>query len=141
MDANCRRIPSGICNLGICTTQTAIRESAQRRQQFGNLPSADSNSGICTAQTAIWESAEVTERRWPQRATVMICFTTLCSWPDLASYPGSWWAERKEPGILLFAHARNYTLLNTCSGKSGRGSVILRSLLTTVPNQVFFLEM
>ena len=40
----------------------------------------------------------------------------------LASYPGSWWAERKRAWYLLFAHARNYALMNTCSGKSGRGT-------------------
>ena len=39
-----------------------------------------------------------------------------------ASYPGSWWAERKRAWYLLFAHARNYPLLNTCLAKSGRGT-------------------
>ena len=40
----------------------------------------------------------------------------------IASYPGSWWAERKRASYLLFVHARNYPLLNTCSDKSGRGT-------------------
>ena len=39
-------------NSGICTAQTAIWESAQRRQQFGNLHSADSNLGICRSHRA-----------------------------------------------------------------------------------------
>ena len=30
----------------------------------------------------------------------------------LASYPGSWWAERKRAWYLLFMHARNYPLLH-----------------------------
>ena len=38
----------------------------------------------------------------------------------VASYPGSWWAGRKRAWYLLFAHARNYPLLNTCSDKGGR---------------------
>ena len=41
---------------------------------------------------------------------------------QLASYPGSWWVERERAWYLLFAHARNYLLLNTCSDKSGRGT-------------------
>jgi len=40
----------------------------------------------------------------------------------VALYPGSWWAERERAWYLLFAHARNYPLLNTCLGKSGRGT-------------------
>ena len=40
----------------------------------------------------------------------------------LASYPGSWWAERERAWYPLLAHARNYLLLNTCSDKSGRGT-------------------
>ena len=43
------------------------------------------------------------------------------SWA-LASYPGFWWAERKRAWYLPFAHAYNYPLLNTCLGKSGRGT-------------------
>ena len=44
---------------------------------------------------------------------------------SLASYPGSWWAERKRAWYLLLAHACNYPLLNTCLAKSGRGTRIL----------------
>ena len=65
----------------------------------------------------------------PSRVPEMMAYLTIIakashkyrwpSWIMLASYPGSWWAERKRARYLLFAHARNYLLLNTCSAKVG----------------------
>ena len=48
-----------------------------------------------------------------------IC-TSHMSHVSLASYPGSWWAERKS--LVSTVHTCNYLLLNTCLGKSGRGT-------------------
>ena len=50
----------------------------------------------------------------------------------LASYPGSWWVERKRAWYLLFTHVHNYLLLNMCSGKSGRGNIILTHVIDSV---------
>ena len=45
----------------------------------------------------------------------------------LASYPGSWWVGRKRVWYILFVHAHNYLLLNTCSSNSGRGTCNIHS--------------
>ena len=47
-------------------------------------------------------------------------------WKDVAQPRSQALGRRreKEPGNLLFAHARNYPLLNTCLGKSGEERVI-----------------
>ena len=51
---------------------------------------------------------------------------------DIALYPGSWWAERERAWYLLFAHVRNYPLLNTCLAKRGRGTCILIHVIDSV---------
>ena len=63
---------------------------------------------------------------------VKIHFSTPSLLKQVASYPGFWWVERERAWYLLFTHARKYPLLNTCSGKSGRGTRILIHVIDSV---------
>ena len=60
---------------------------------------------------------------WNETRT-LACSLTEVHYEIKGLYPGSWWAERRA-WYLLFTHSRNYPLLNTCSGNSGRGTQYL----------------
>ena len=51
-------------------------------------------------------------------------YTLITYRVTIASYPGSWWAERERAWYLLFTHARSYLLLNMFQTKVGGKRVI-----------------
>ena len=104
------RVTPWLCQKLVCTTVPGRRYVAVRQ----NSKSWFNSSGLRDVREGR-ESSDCKQRL----ATSAASFTGTSLVPRLLV------GGEKRAWYLLFVHARNYPLLNTCSGKSGRGNVYL----------------